>query len=347
NFSGSKVYPEDFDQDGDIDLFVAGRHVPWSYPEPATSVLLLNENGKFKNVTKKWAKDLMKIGMVNDASWVDFNNDGLKDLVLAGEWMPVTLFQNEGDKFTNVTESFGLGKSTGWWFSIEASDIDQDGDQDFIAGNLGLNYKYKASAEEPFEVYYYDFDNNGSQDIVLAHYYNGVKYPWRRRMCSIEQVPSLRDKFRTFVSYAEADVYEVYGEDNLKRALHYSAYTFASAYIENMGDGRFELHALPVRAQLSSINDIIIEDFNTDGHPDVLVAGNLYGSEIRTPRNDAGVGLLLAGDGKGEFTAITNQETGFFVPYNVKSMTFLSTPEGKMILVGCNNDSLQVFKINR
>ena len=112
NFSGSKVYPEDFDQDGDIDLFVAGRHVPWSYPEPATSVLLLNENGKFKNVTKKWAKDLIKIGMVNDAAWVDFNNDGLKDLVLAGEWMPITLFQNEGDKFTNVTESFGLGKST-------------------------------------------------------------------------------------------------------------------------------------------------------------------------------------------------------------------------------------------
>ena len=347
NFSGSKVYPEDFDQDGDIDLFVAGRHVPWSYPEPATSVLLLNDNGKFKNVTKKWAKDLIKIGMVNDAAWVDFNNDGLKDLVLAGEWMPVTLFQNEGDRFTNVTESYGLDKSTGWWFSIEASDIDQDGDQDFIAGNLGLNYKYKASEEEPFEVYYYDFDNNGSQDIVLTHYDNGVKYPWRRRMCSIEQVPSLRDKFKTFVAYALADVYEVYGEDNLKRALHYSAYTFASSYIENKGNGQFELHELPLRAQLSSINDIIIEDFNADGHPDVLIAGNLYGSEIRTPRNDAGVGLLLTGDGKGDFKVITNQESGFFVPYNVKSMTFLSSPEDKMILVGCNNDSLQVFRINK
>ena len=347
NFSGSKVYPEDFDQDGDIDLFVAGRHVPWSYPEPATSVLLLNENGKFKNVTKKWAKDLIKIGMVNDASWVDFNNDGLKDLVLAGEWMPITLFQNEGDKFTNVTESFGLGKSTGWWFSIKASDIDQDGDQDFIAGNLGLNYKYKASAEEPFEVYYYDFDNNGSQDIVLTHYNDGVKYPYRRIMCSIRQVPSLRDKFRTFVSYAKADVYEVYGKDNLERALHYPAYTFASAYIENKGNGQFELHELPLRAQFSSINDIIIEDFNADGHPDVLIAGNLYNSEIRTPRNDAGVGLLLAGDGKGEFTVKTNQETGFFVPYNVKSMALISSPEEKMILVGCNNDSLQVFRINK
>jgi hypothetical protein len=347
NFSGSKVLPEDFDEDGDMDLFVAGRHVPWAYPRPATSVLLRNDSGKFINVNIELAKDLEEIGMVNDASWVDFNSDGNKDLVLVGEWMPVTLLMNKGGEFINVTEESGLKNSSGWWFSIESADIDMDGDLDFVAGNLGLNYKYKASAEEPFEVYSYDFDNNGSEDIVLAYYEKGVKYPWRRRGCSIDQVPSLNEKFPTYAEFAAADVYEVYGNEYLEQALHYEATTFASSYIENLGNGKFQLHPLPTEAQFSSINDIIIDDFTQDTHLDVLVAGNLYASEIRTPRNDAGYGLLLTGDGKGGFTSISPEESGFFVPYDVKSLASLQGQTGKLILVGCNNDFLRVFQLNK
>ncbi|MFC2125426.1 VCBS repeat-containing protein [Bacteroidota bacterium] len=345
--SGSRVLPEDFDGDGDMDLFVAGRHVPWSYPQPATSVLLRNDEGKFLDVTAQVATDLIDIGMVNDATWTDFNGDGLKDLALVGEWMPVTLLQSDGEKFRNVTSENGLSETTGWWFSVESADMDRDGDMDFVAGNLGLNYKYKASREEPFEVYSYDFDNNGRQDIVLSYFQNGRKYPWRRRGCSIDQVPSLKEKFPTYAEFASADVFEIYDKSYLEKALHYKAYTFASSYIENLGNGSFQLHQLPVETQLSSVNDILLLDFNQDNNLDILLAGNLYASEVRTPRNDAGYGLYLMGDGRGGFTSTSPEESGFFVPYDVKSMSILQAQNSKMILVGCNNDFLRIFQVNK
>ncbi len=344
--SGSGVHPSDFDRDGDVDLFVAGRHVPWAYPEPATSILLRNDGGKFVDVTIEMAPDLVDLGMVNDATWVDFNGDGLQDLVLVGEWMPVTLLQNGGDQFLNVTSGAELGESTGWWFSVEAADIDQDGDQDLIAGNLGLNYKYKASAEEPFEVYYYDFDNNGSKDVVLAYYNFGVQYPLRGRECSSQQVPAIKNSFENYDLFASANVFEIYGDLNLNQSLNYEAKTFASSYIENLGDGRFEIHPLPHTAQYSSINDILIEDFNNDGHLDMLFAGNLYNAEVETARNDAGFGLLMLGDGNGQFEVVRKRDSGFFVPYNVKSMASLRGMDSRFILVGCNDDNLQVFETN-
>jgi len=346
NISGSGVYPSDFDQDGDLDLFVAGRHVPWAYPEPATSVLLRNEGGKFVDVTEDVAPDLVDIGMVNDATWVDFNDDGLQDLVLVGEWMPVTLLQNFGDHFTNVTGRANLEQSTGWWFSVEAADMDQDGDQDLIAGNLGLNYKYKASANEPFEVYYYDFDDNGSKDVVLAYYNYGIQYPLRGRECSSQQVPAIKTQFENYDLFASSDVFEIYGDQKLERSLHYEATTFASSYIENLGNGQFKLHPLPMEAQYSSINDIIVSDFSDDGQLDVLVAGNLYNAEVETARNDSGFGLLMVGNGKGQFEAIHKSESGFFVPYNVKSLAAIKGKNGKLVLVGCNDEDLQVFKTN-
>ncbi|MCK5705021.1 MAG: VCBS repeat-containing protein, partial [Cyclobacteriaceae bacterium] len=157
--SGARIVPADYDQDGDIDLFIAGRHTPWEYPKPVKSTLLRNDGGKFEDVTNKIAKDLMKIGMVNDAVWVDYDNDGLLDLALAGEWMPFTILKNDGSGFKNVTADLGLENTTGCWFSIKTADMDQDGDPDFILGNLGLNYEYKASKDLPFHVFYYDFDN--------------------------------------------------------------------------------------------------------------------------------------------------------------------------------------------
>ena len=342
-FSGSKVRPMDFDNDGDLDLFVAGRHIPWAYPEPASSVLLENENGKFTNVTNELAPQFKEIGLVNDAKWLDYNQDGWQDLVLAGEWMPITIFENQKGKF--VKNNLPIHQnSTGWWFGIETADMDGDGDEDIIAGNLGLNYKYKATPEEPFEVYYYDFDDNKKKDIVLTYYNFGIQYPLRGKQCSSEQVPELNKQFKTYDIFATSNVAQVYGDDKLESALHYEATTFASTYFENKGDGNFEAHPLPVMAQLSSINDFIIDDFNGDKNLDILLAGNLYDAEVETARNDAGYGLLLAGDGKGSFKTIDRKESGFYVPYDVKSMLQLKGKNGKLILVGCNNDVLQVFQ---
>jgi len=342
--SSSKVYPADVDKDGDMDLFVAGRHIPWAYPEPASSVLLINEGGKFLDATSEKASDLDKIGMVNDASWFDYNNDGWEDLVLTGEWMPVVILENQGGTLRRLANVGELDRKKGWFFSVETADVDQDGDADIVAGNLGRNYKYKASEQEPFEVYYYDFDKNGSKDVVLTYYNFGIKYPLRGRSCSSEQVPMLKEKFETYDLFASSDVYDVYGEKSLKDALHLEATDFSSAYIENLGNGKFTWHALPIQAQISSIHDIIIQDFDQDQHLDLLLAGNLYHAEVETARNDAGYGILLKGDGKGNFEPLPRNQSGFFVPFDVKSMINISSNPADVIWVGSNQGPLKMFR---
>ena len=347
NISGSKVYPEDFDEDGDMDLLLTGRHLPWSYPNPESSAILVNKGNRFENMSNEIAPELAGLGMVNDAAWVDLNQDDLIDIVLVGEWMPITCFLNEGGKFRNVTAEYGLEKKTGWWFSLESADLDQDGDMDLVAGNFGVNSKYFGTNDEPFEVYFYDFDNNGIRDIVLAYNDSGKKYPYRRKKDAAVQIPAVGDKFKTFASYAEADVFEIYGETKLERALHLHAKTFESVYIENKGNGKFEFHPLPIEAQFSSVNDILIDDYNKDNYPDILIAGNMYGTEVRTPRNDAGIGLFIAGDGKGNFKTVDYLESGFFIPYDVKNLAEIKVKNSSSILVGCNNDYLRIFKVNR
>lgn len=340
-FSGSKVVPEDFDQDGDIDLLVTGRHIPWAYPEPATSVLLRNEGNQFINVNETLAPDLIDVGMINDARWVDLDGDQQKEIVLVGEWTPITILGWENGAFKDKTEAYGLAESTGWWYSVEAADIDNDGDMDLVAGNLGLNYKYRATAEEPFEVFYYDFDNSGSKDVVLAYYNFGKQFPLRGRACSSQQIPAIKEKFKTYDLFASADITTVYQDEKLQQALHLQAQTFASVYLENKGNGQFQLTPLPQAAQWSSINDILIEDFNEDGKQDLLMAGNLYSAEVETPRNDAGIGVLLLGDGKGNFEPLSKAESGFYVPYDVKNLAKLNK---QAVLVGCNNAALQIFQ---
>ena len=228
--SASCVRPFDYDGDGDMDLFIGGRHVPWDYPSPATSRLLKNENGRLIDVTKVEAKELIGLGLVTDAVWTDFDQDGLTDLIVVGEWMPITFLRFDGSKFTKRQ---GLPNSEGWWYSIEANDTDNDGDEDLVVGNLGLNYKYRASQDEPFEVFYNDFDENGSKDIVLSYYNFGDRYPLRGRSCSAQQISSLKHEFPTYDQFASADLLEVYGLDKLNPALNYKAKNFASAYLEN------------------------------------------------------------------------------------------------------------------
>ncbi|MCG8320370.1 MAG: VCBS repeat-containing protein [Cytophagales bacterium] len=344
-FSGSKVVPGDYDNDGDTDLFLGGRLTPYAYPLPGKSYLLENNNGKFSDITSEAIPELLAIGMVTDAVWTDFDNNGTLDLIVVGEWMPVTCFKNTGKSFKNITRETGLEGTTGWWFHITKGDFDKDGDDDYVVGNLGKNAKYKASESEPFQVHYDDFDDNGSNDIVLSYYNFGGIYPVRGKSCSSQQIPSLRKKFKTYDLFASSDLNAIYGADNLDRALHYVVKTFASVFIENLGKGQFKLSPLPNEAQLSSINDVVIDDFNQDGNLDVLLAGNLYAAEVETPRHDASVGLLMTGDGKNNFKVVPPDASGFYAPCDTKNVAVIHIGKDKMILLGANDDYLQLFKV--
>lgn len=343
--SGLVVTAADYDGDGDEDLFVGGRQIPGKYPNPANSKLLENRNGYLFDVTKTKALAFESLGMVTAAQWTHLNGDNKLDLIIVGEWMPITIFiQTEEATFKRKVFK-GLEKTEGWYYSVTCSDMDNDGDQDFIVGNLGLNYKYKASTEHPFQVHSADFDHNGIQDIVLSYYEEGVEYPIRGRSCSVQQIPSLDSKFPSFESFGNSDIKDIYGAD-LEKALNLKAHTFASYYVENIENETFKLHQLPQLAQVSSINSILAEDFDHDGIKDLIVSGNLYSSEIETPRNDAGVGLFLKGKRDGSFKAITGNESGFFVPHDAKDMKKIKIRNKQSILVGNNNHYLQVIQYN-
>lgn len=344
--NGSTVKAADYDGDGDLDLFISARHTPQQYPNPASSMLLINDNGQLSNKTESLSPQLLNMGMVTDAIWSDYDNDSDLDLIVVGEWMPITIFENNNGSLSKL-EIEDFKSSYGWWFSIEQGDFDNDGDMDYIAGNLGLNYKYKTSSDKPFDVYYNDFDANGNADIVLGYYNKEKHYPLRGFSCSSEQIPDLKKKIVKYDAFASMELKDVYGEEKLKNSLHYSADTFASVYIENIGDGKFKMSNLPNLAQLTNLNDMLISDFNDDGSLDVLAVGNLYVSEIETPRNDAGTGVLLLGDGKGSFTAKRGSEIGFYAAKDAKKLITITTNKKDYYLVGNNNDALQFFEFQK
>jgi len=346
NISGSVVVAGDFDNDGDQDLFIGGRHVPHEYPLPATSKLLENRQGEFIDVTDEKSSELNELGMVTDAIWSDYDNDGDLDLIIVGEWMPITIFKNNNGFFTKQN-LLDLQKTNGWWFSIAQGDFDNDGDLDYVVGNLGLNNKYKTSEKNPFDIYYKDFDKNGKKDIVLGYYNKGEHYPLRGFSCSSQQIPKLKKNFKKYDVFASLNIKQIYGKRNLKEALHYTVDTFKSVFVENKGNGHFKISSLPIEAQFSNSNDFLIDDFNKDGNLDILLAGNLFDFEIETPRNDAGTGLLLLGDGKNIFKPQNILNTGFFARKEVKNIKFLHTTKGKIIVVGNNNDKLSFFKLKK
>ena len=344
--SGSCVKAIDFENDGDLDLFIGGRQVPGKYPFSTRSYILENRtvNGavKFIDVTEDAAPDLLNAGMVTSAFCGDIDNDHWTDLVIAGEWMPVCIYKNIHGKFKKHT----IEGTKGWWFSIEGADLDKDGDVDLVAGNLGLNCRYKASRDKTFDVYAADFDKDGKWDIVLSYYQEDKQFPLRGRECFVRQNPGIALKFPTYEEFGEASVSDIYTRKALDQSLHLQTETFASCYFENIGDCTFKMHELPNEAQLSSINDMIIEDFNKDGNLDILAAGNLFNMEIVTPRNDGSIGVYLEGDGKGGFKIRPAGETGFFAPNDVKSLALIKLKaEDKLALVGNNNGKLQIFKI--
>ena len=342
--SSSIVRPEDIDADGDLDLFIGGRQAPGKYPFPVSSQILINTDSKFEDVTSMLALDLIDIGMVTDAQWTDYDGDDDFDLILVGEWMPITILENNEGQWSQH-RSTSLDSTHGWWSALTQADIDQDGDMDYVVGNLGTNYKYKASTKEPFQVFAHDFDDNGSIDIVLGYFDDGELFPLRGRQCSSEQMPQIKKEFPSYTAFASATLTDVYGENDLRNALHLNAYTFASMYIENDGDGKFTCHTLPAEVQFSSVNGIVVEDINHDNLPDIIVAGNMYGSEVETVRNDAGLGVVLLGNGKGSFLPLSPVESGFIASGDLKSLAGIHIGHAFNLIAGYNNDSLQSFDL--
>ena len=344
--SGSRIVTGDYDADGDLDVFVGGRLVPGQYPWPTKSYILQNNHGVFKDVTSQIAKDFDTLGMITDACWTDFDGNGTLDLIIVGEWTPILFYSNKNGVFENVTETNGMINTNGWWSSITQDDFDNDGDMDYVVGNLGLNYKYKASPEEPFEVHADDFDQNNRKDIVLSYYNFGKLFPVRGKSCSSQQIPSLKNKFKDYNSFSVAGLTDVYGKEALNNAeIHYKAQNFASSYVENLGNGQFKLTPLPNEAQFSSVNKIISEDIDKDGYKDIIIGGNLYASEIETPRNDSGIGLYLKGDGQGHFIPVSSMESNLYINGDVKDFASITIGNAKSMIVVKNNDYPQFVKV--
>lgn len=340
---GSCIVSLDFDKDGDLDVFVGGDVKKGKYPYPASSYLLENSNGQFKQISNDL--HIKNLGVVTGVVSSDFDEDGDEDLLVVGEWMPITFLENNDGTFINKTNQFGFSNTSGWWNVIEKVDIDNDGDLDYIAGNLGLNYKFHASIEKPFHVYGSDFDKAGSVDIVLAKDINDVLFPIRGKMCSSEQMPFIKNKFPTFTSFAEANLIDIYGASSLEKALHLTAKEFRSSIIRNNGKGKFTIEPLPSEAQYSVVNGIAYDDFNGDGFIDIILAGNKYEAEVETSRADAGTGVLLIGNKQGKFKAVQSWESGFFVPGNVKTIKTIKTKQGDVVLVGENNAILKILSL--
>ena len=340
--SGSCVVPFDVDGDGDLDIFRGSEVLPHQYPRPDESYLLINDKGILTNKTVNIANDLMKIGMVKTAVAADLNGDKKPELIIAGEWMPVKVFEYVNGKMVDKSASYGFENTEGWWNKIVAEDIDGDGDMDLIAGNLGENYKFSASKEKPFEVFAKDFDNNGTNDIFLAKHLNDIMVPIRGRECTSQQCPMIAQKFPTFLSFAESDLKGILGED-IDNAYHKQAYLFSSVIFIN-DKGKFTMKKLPVEAQLSTLNGILVKDFDGDGKKDILLAGNKFDVEVETTPADASVGLFLKGSADGNFMSTNPAESGFFAPYNVKDIKMIKTKTGIAVLVSSNNDSLRIFE---
>lgn len=346
--SGSVVKAFDYDNDGDLDLFVGTRHLPHNYPLSQASFIYENQNGIFKDVTENIAPELLSAGMVTDAVWVDLNSDNKTDLVVVGEWMqPLVLMQESNRFIKSENESLGLENMSGWWYSVEKGDLDNDGDIDLVLGNLGDNYKYQTSPEKPFKVFAKDFNNSGSTDIVLSYPQGDNYYPVRGKQCSSQQLPGLKEKFIDYESFAKADVEDIYSDMGLKNAIELRANTFSSYILKN-DEGRFEKIRLPNYAQISSINDILIDDFNEDGKKEILVAGNLYTSEVETTRNDASYGSLIAFDeGITELSAQKPSESGLFLKGDTKKIKEIIIGKDTYLITAFNNEAVSLYKIKK
>lgn len=343
--SGSVVKAHDINNDGQLDLFIGGRITPGRYPEIPKSYILKNTNGTFEDVTSQWSKGLNNLGMITDAEFSDLNNDGIKELIVAGEWMPISVFQMENDHFINNTRNFGLTNSTGWWRSITIDDINNDGYADILAGNLGLNSFFKASENEPATLHYKDFDNNGSVDAVLSTYVNGVSYPVHNRDRILNHMVMLKKRFTRYEPYANATVNDLFTSEELSNVKILKANHFEHMLFVNTNGTSFSSETLTHDTQISVLNDALIIDLNADGKKDIITGGNFYGTDAEFGRYDASEGSVLINTGDSKFNALPTLESGFKIPGNVQHIEPLKIGSQHYILIVRNNDRCSLLRL--
>lgn len=346
----------DYNKDGKLDLFVSGRVDPWNYPRPVSSCILRNDshNGavKFTNVTSEVAPALTNIGMVCDGLFTDFDGDGWPDLVMAGEWMPVTFLKNDHGKFVNVTSKTGVGTQLGMWNSIVAGDFRHTGRMDYIVGNLGENSLLQASDEYPIYITAKDFDQSGTYSAIPSIFLpdqNGDKkeFPMHGRDDMLKQMISMKKKYTNYKSYATATMDDILSPEQRKGALRLKANMLKSCYLRNDGNGKFTIIPLPAEAQFSTLNGMVTGDFDGDGNLDVAINGNDYGTDVSIGRYDAFNGLILKGDGRGGFKPMTIAQSGIYIPGNGKALVKLRDNKGNLLLAASQDKGfMKVYQLN-
>jgi hypothetical protein len=346
--STSCVSAADYDGDGDQDLFVGVRLKPFSYGYACKSYILQN-NGKgiFTDVTERVAPELKQAGMVTDAKWFDYDKDGQPDLVIAGEYMPVKILHNEGGKLKEVTRGAGLGKSNGWWNRLFIADINNDGYADIIAGNHGLNSRFRATETKPVRMYVSDFDNNGSINQVVTCYNKDSAYPMLLRHDLVNVLPSLKKKYLKYEDYKNQTVADIFTRDQLSRAVKLEAYTMESSVFINNRNGTFTRKGLPAATQLSPVYGIWAADVDGDGNKDILLGGNFYESKPEVGIYDASYGTLLRGDGRGNFTVVPAQQSGIHIRGAVRDITAIAAGNKQLLIVAKNNAAPEMYIENK
>ena len=344
--SGSCVRAVDFDGDGDSDLFIGGRVVPGRYPELPKSFILINDGkGNFKDATENICSAISNIGLVTDACWIDLNADGKPDLVIAGEWMQLKFFINTGGQLSDKSHQYLKTPSEGWWNRLYAADFDNDGDLDLVGGNIGLNCQVKVSEQHAALMFYNDFDNNGSVDPFIFCYIQDSLCPLAARDEALDQVISLRKKFTSYDKYAHASLRDILSDDQISNSQKMKAVRFETSYLENHGD-HFEFKPLPIEAQFAPVFAIASTDYDGDGNKDLVLAGNMQHARIRFGKYDANYGILLKGDGKGNFSYVPQTVSGLSLPGDVRDIVPLKNASGNYLLFGINQQQAETYKLN-
>lgn len=348
--SGSCVIACDYDHDGDADLFIGTRAAPGNYPLSTPSLLLRNDSKKnaviFTNVTREFAPDFKDAGMVTDAVWNDIDKDGWEDLIVVGEWTDIKIYHNEKGRFGNISREAGLENTGGFWSKILPADVDNDGDTDFVTGNLGDNTSLKATPQQPLTLFVNDFNNDGYIDPVMTWYVQHKSYPFNSRDELAEQMPVLNKKFLHYSDFADATIDNMFSPEQIQQSKKFYIHTTQSSLLINKGNNHFELKPLPLEVQFSMLQGIVYDDFDGDGKEDLLLTGNFFPFRVQQGRSDASIGCLLKGNDKGNFTPVKREKTGLLVQGDIRDMISVKGKRGSYIIISKNNSAIQIIKKN-